>query len=84
MYAVQGPKAMDIVKSLATEDISGLKRFQIVENHIGDVAVKIAKGGYTGENGYEIYCDVKDDSKIEERWSRPLLPLEQRRSTNLM
>lgn len=65
MYAVQGPKAMDIVKSLATEDISGLKRFQIVENHIGDVAVKIAKGGYTGENGYEIYCDVKDDSKIE-------------------
>lgn len=66
MYAVQGPKALDIVKSLAAEDITGLKRFQIVNNRIGDIAVRIAKGGYTGENGYEIYCDVKDDPKIEE------------------
>lgn len=66
MYAVQGPKAVDIVKSLVAEDIAGLKRFQIKDNRIGDVAVKIAKGGYTGENGFEIYCDVKDNQKIEE------------------
>lgn len=65
MYAVQGPKAADIVKSLVAEDVSGLKRFQIVDNRIGDVAVKMAKAGYTGENGYEIYCEVKDGAAIE-------------------
>lgn len=47
------------------EFVASLKRFQIADNHIGDVAVKVAKGGYTGENGYEIYCDVQDDPKIE-------------------
>ena len=66
MYAVQGPKAAEMVKSLVAEDVSGLKRFQIVDNKIGDVDVKVAKGGYTGENGYEIYCKVEDDAKIEE------------------
>lgn len=66
MYAVQGPRAADIVKSLVAEDIAGLKRFQIVDNRIGDISVKIAKGGYTGEDGYEIYCDVQDNQKIEE------------------
>lgn len=66
MYAVQGPKAADIMKSLVKEDISDLKRFQIADNQIGDVAVKIAKSGYTGESGYEIYCDVKDNTKIED------------------
>ena len=65
MYAVQGPKAMDVAKSIVAEYISGLKRLQIVPNRIGDVAVKVAKAGYTGENGYEICCEVKDDAAIE-------------------
>lgn len=36
MYAVQGPKALEIVKSIAKEDITGLKRFQIIDNRVGD------------------------------------------------
>lgn len=65
MYAVQGPNAEKMVNSIVADSVSDLKRFQIVDNRIGDIAVKVAKGGYTGENGYEIYCEVKNSQKIE-------------------
>lgn len=65
MYAVQGPNAHDMVQSLVSTDLTQLKRFQIVSDKIGDVEVKIAKAGYTGESGYEIYCAVADAPAIE-------------------
>lgn len=65
MYAVQGPNACAMVESLAAENPSGQKRFQIVDNRIGDLEVKIAKGGYTGEAGYEIYIKPSDCEKLE-------------------
>ncbi len=65
MYAVQGPNAEAMVESIAAESPHELKRFQIKENQIGPVKVKIARGGYTGEKGYEIYCRPEDDAAIE-------------------
>lgn len=66
MYAVQGPKAEEMVKSFLAEDPAPLKRFQIVDNKIGDMSVKVAKSSYTGENGYEIYCYAQDQMKLEQ------------------
>lgn len=65
MYAVQGPRAEAMVESLAAEDPHGLKRFQIRDNKLGGVDVKIARGGYTGEKGYEIYCKPGDCEAVE-------------------
>ena len=65
MYAVQGPNAEAMVESIAAENPHDLKRFQIKDNKIGDVNVKIARGGYTGEKGYEIYCKPEDCAAIE-------------------
>lgn len=66
MYAVQGPKAEEMVKSFLADDPSALKRFQIVDNKIGDMPVKVAKSSYTGEAGYEIYCYAKDQVALEQ------------------
>ena len=66
MYAVQGPRAMEMAKALLAEDPAGLKRFQIVDNKLGAIAVKVAKGSYTGEEGVEIYCDVADTEAVRE------------------
>lgn len=65
MYAVQGPNAEAMVESIAAENPHDLKRFQIKDNKIGNVDVKIARGGYTGEAGYEIYCKPEDCEAIE-------------------
>lgn len=66
MYAVQGPKAEEFVKAIVANDPSDLKKFQIKDNKLGDIHVKIAKGSYTGESGYEIYCKIDDSKKVEE------------------
>ena len=66
MYAVQGPASRTILNGFLNEDVSGLKQFEIRDNAIGSTKVKIARSGYTGELGYEIYCNP-DDSELVER-----------------
>lgn len=66
MYSVQGPNACAMIESLTEKDPSAQKRFQIVENKIKDLDVLIAKGGYTGEAGYEIYIKPDECERLEE------------------
>lgn len=65
MVAVQGPKSKDLVNRLVAEPVDSLKRFTLVDATIGDIAVKVHRGGFTGELGYEIFCDMADSQAIE-------------------
>lgn len=66
MYSVQGPKAKDLVNSVAETPVDDLKFFEIVDNKISDTPVKIARSGYTGEKwGYEIYVAPDNRESIE-------------------
>jgi aminomethyltransferase len=55
LLALQGPLALEVVKSLVTTDLSALPFHSIVEDNIGGIDVRIATSGYTGENGLEIF-----------------------------
>lgn len=66
MYAIQGPRAMEMAKAILAVDPAGLKRFQIMENHLGDIRVGVAKGSYTGEGGVEVYCDIADTEAVKQ------------------
>jgi len=65
MYAVQGPKSKDLVNSFLAEKVDDMKFFTIEDNKIDDVPVKVARGGYTGEFGYEIYVAPEKRELIE-------------------
>lgn len=65
MYAVQGPKSRDVLNDILRENIDDMKYFTIKDNMIGDTRVKIARSGYTGELGYEIYCKPEDKEMVE-------------------
>lgn len=67
MYAVQGPKSKAVLNAFLKNSVDGLKYFHIEDNAIGDVAVKIARSGYTGELGYEIYCHPDYAKLVEEK-----------------
>lgn len=67
MYAVQGPYSRKVLNKMLANDISSQKYFTIEENRIGSVPVRIARSGYTGELGYEIYCNPRDAAMIEEK-----------------
>lgn len=66
MYAVQGPKSLEMINMIAAEDVSDQKFFSICDNAIDNVDVKISRAGFTGEKyGYEIYVDPDEGEAIE-------------------
>ncbi len=63
--AVQGPKAAGIVQALTRSDLSKVRWY----HHAGDGEVAgvrcfIARTGYTGEDGFELYCAPSDAVKL--------------------
>ncbi|WP_130812246.1 aminomethyltransferase family protein [Olsenella sp. Marseille-P4559] len=64
MYSVQGPRSVEAMDQLVADPVDGLKRFQIVDTRVGDVDVRVDRGGFTGELGFEIYCRRADSGKI--------------------
>lgn len=70
MMAVQGPKAVDIVSQVVDGDVLFMKYFTAKDISIkGKVAefAKIARTGYTGEDGFEI---LVSNSCAEYVWSK--------------
>ena len=55
LLAVQGPKAVALVQSLCAEPVSELKSFTFRTATIAGVPVAVARTGYTGEDGFEIF-----------------------------
>lgn len=65
MYAVQGPKSKDLLNAFLTEKVDDMKFFTIRDNKIDDVTIKVARSGYTGELGYEIYVAPQNARLLE-------------------
>ena len=59
MVAVQGPAAVDLVAqaTLDSEIVSSLERFRVARTSIAGAGVLIARTGYTGEDGVELYIE---------------------------
>ena len=55
LIAVQGPAAVGIVARLAPE-VTALARFGCTETRVAGVDVLVARTGYTGEDGFELFC----------------------------
>lgn len=63
--ALQGPKSNLIInKLMKIEDIP--TKYYSFTNHVlvGGIDCLVSKTGYTGENGYEIYCKHSEGSKL--------------------
>jgi aminomethyltransferase len=54
--ALQGPKALTIAQQLATLDLSGIRYSHCVDEECAGRPARIARTGYTGEDGFEVYA----------------------------
>jgi aminomethyltransferase len=55
--ALQGPRAIDILQPLIAVDLSALKYYRFIrEVELFGAPTMIARTGYTGEDGVEVYC----------------------------
>ena len=54
--AVQGPDAESILTGIVDADIQPLRPFSFVEARVAGSQSIVSRTGYTGEDGFEIYC----------------------------
>jgi len=65
LLAIQGPKAVEAMQSLTSEDLAAIKFYNfIVSDFAGIEHVIISATGYTGSGGFEIYCKNEDVQQI--------------------
>ena len=56
MFAVQGPDSPERVAAVADASVTDLARFEHTTGEIAGCECRIARTGYTGEDGFEILC----------------------------
>lgn len=59
--AVQGPKADDLMADLLGESVRDIRFFRFIETEIAGTAVVLARSGWSGQGGYEIYLQNSAD-----------------------
>jgi aminomethyltransferase len=58
--ALQGPKAAAILQRLTRVDLSAIATYRFTEGQVAGVDCIVSRTGYTGEDGFELYCPAKD------------------------
>jgi aminomethyltransferase len=67
--AVQGPKALDTLQKLTKTPLAPIQYYHFTDGEVAGVAARIARTGYTGEDGFEIYVAPE---KAEPIWDKLL------------
>jgi aminomethyltransferase len=57
LIAVQGPKAVEIVTPFCDIDVAAMKYYFCAEGKVDGEPAVIARTGYTGEDGFELFVD---------------------------
>ncbi len=58
--AVQGPRALELVQGLCERDLSGIRYYHFLDDAVSGFPARIARTGYTGEDGFELYVASAD------------------------
>ncbi|HEY6014642.1 MAG TPA: hypothetical protein VIU37_11560, partial [Candidatus Limnocylindrales bacterium] len=57
LVAIQGPRAAGILGPLTDVDLGSLKYYAIAEGQVAGIPALVARTGYTGEDGFELFVD---------------------------
>lgn len=60
LLAIQGPRAAPILATLASADLTALKYYASYPSQVAGCPVLLARTGYTGEDGFEIFAAPAD------------------------
>ena len=68
MYSVQGPNSPKLVEAVLGESVEELKFFNIRDTALGEIPMKVARSGYTGEKfGYELYIPAEYEEQLVQK-----------------
>ena len=67
--AVQGPKALATLQKLTGSDLTAIKYYWFIDGDVAGHKARIARTGYTGEDGFEVYVAPE---RAEDTWRKIL------------
>jgi len=65
--AVQGPKGLPTLQKLTSSDLAPIRYYHFVDGEVAGMPARIARTGYTGEDGFEIYIAPE---RVEILWDK--------------
>ncbi len=64
LLALQGPAAEAILQPLTALELPALKAFNFLVGDVSGVRCIVSRTGYTGEDGFELYCPADDGVRL--------------------
>ena len=64
LIAVQGPASTQVLAGITEVDPGSLRSYSGLETHVAGVRVLLARTGYTGEDGFELFCGERDAARL--------------------
>lgn len=64
--AVQGPKALETLQPLTRLDLAAIRYYHFADGDVLGAAARVARTGYTGEDGFEVYAAPEDAPRLWE------------------
>ena len=64
--AIQGPLATGVLQQLTSFDLGMVKRYHFIDGAVSGTPARIARTGYTGEDGWELYVAPEQAARL---WS---------------
>jgi aminomethyltransferase len=57
LIAIQGPRAASVLGPITDVDLASLRYYASAEGHVAAIPALVARTGYTGEDGFEVFVD---------------------------
>ncbi len=64
LIALQGPQALSILQPLTGVDLSAIAYYHCAPGVVSGASCLISRTGYTGEDGFELYCSAEDAAEL--------------------
>ncbi len=62
--ALQGPRAPEILQKLTSLRLSAVGTYRFTQSEVAAVHCLVARTGYTGEDGFELFCASSDGPRL--------------------
>ena len=62
--AVQGPRGLETLQKMTATDLAPIKYYHFADGAVSGAPARIARTGYTGEDGFEIYVDPTEAPRL--------------------
>ncbi len=64
LVAIQGPRAQEMLQPHTDVDLSSVRYYFCAEGRVAGAPAVVARTGYTGEDGFELFLDAEDASAV--------------------